>query len=42
MATTIAPPALQKEVAEFLSKPRKMLVDGEWVDAVSGKTFETY
>ena len=42
MATTIAPPALQKEVAEFLSKPRKMLVDGKWVDAVSGKTFETY
>jgi phenylacetaldehyde dehydrogenase len=42
MATTIAPPELQKEVAEFLSKPRKMLVDGKWVDAVSGKTFETY
>ena len=42
MATTIAPPQLQKGVSEFLSKPRKMLVDGKWVDAVSGKTFETY
>jgi phenylacetaldehyde dehydrogenase len=42
MATTIAFPQLNKRVSEFLSKPRKMLVDGKWVEAVSGKTFETY
>jgi phenylacetaldehyde dehydrogenase len=42
MATTIAFPQLNKQVSEFLSKPRKMLVDGKWVEAVSGKTFETY
>jgi phenylacetaldehyde dehydrogenase len=42
MATTVAPPQLQKSVNEFLSKPRKMLIGGKWVDAVSGKTFETY
>ncbi len=25
----------------FLSKPKKLLIDGKWVDAESGKTFET-
>jgi phenylacetaldehyde dehydrogenase len=33
---------LENSVNEFLSKPRKLLVDGQWVEAVSGKTFETY
>ncbi len=42
MATTTAPAQLQASVTEFLSQPRKMLIDGQWVDAVSGKTFETY
>jgi len=42
MATTLAAPTLHRNVAEFLSKPRKMLVNGKWVDSVSGKTFETY
>ncbi len=42
MATTLAAPTLHKNVSEYLSKPRKMLVDGKWVDSVSGKTFETY
>ena len=26
---------------QFLSKPKKMLIDGKWVEAESGKTFET-
>ncbi len=42
MATTLAAPTLHKNVSEYLSKPRKMLVDGKWVDSVSGKTFDTY
>jgi len=42
MATTIAPSQLASSVTEFLSKPRKMLIDGKWVEAASGKTFETY
>jgi len=42
MAITTALPNLQKNVTEFLSKPRKMLIDGKWVEAASGKTFETY
>jgi phenylacetaldehyde dehydrogenase len=29
-------------VQEFLGKPRKMFIDGEWVEAASGKTFPTY
>ena len=42
MATTVAPIELRKSVTEFLSKPRKMLIGGKWVDAMSGKTFETF
>ncbi|HEY9784023.1 MAG TPA: aldehyde dehydrogenase family protein [Candidatus Obscuribacterales bacterium] len=36
--------ATQKEVLckEFLSKPKKLLINGKWVDAESGKTFETF
>lgn len=26
---------------EFLSKPKKLLIDGKWVESTSGKTFET-
>ena len=37
-----AMPNVQGKVAEFLSKPRKMLINGKWVDSVSGKTFPTY
>ncbi len=42
MATTIAPGQVQASVLEFLSKPRPMLIDGQWVETASGKTFETY
>lgn len=30
------------KVREWLSKPRPMLIDGEWVEAKSGKTFPIY
>jgi phenylacetaldehyde dehydrogenase len=30
------------EVTQFLAQPRKMLIDGQWVEAVSGKTFPVY
>src|SRR3984957_17367411 len=26
---------------EFLSKPKKLFIDGKWVDAEAGKTFDT-
>ncbi len=41
MATTVAQ-QIQTSVSAFVAKPRKMLIGGKWVDAVSGKTFETY
>src|SRR5271155_1879532 len=40
MASTVMP-QIQNSVSEFVAKPRKMLIGGKWVDAVSGKTFET-
>jgi acyl-CoA reductase-like NAD-dependent aldehyde dehydrogenase len=33
---------LQTGTTEFLSKPKKMLINGKWVEAISGKTFPTY
>lgn len=38
MAVVQEKPLLCKE---FLSRPKKLLIDGKWVDAESGKTFET-
>ncbi|MGD0792256.1 MAG: aldehyde dehydrogenase family protein [Terriglobales bacterium] len=42
MATTTAPVQLHRSVQELLNRPRKLLIGGQWVDAQSGKTFETY
>jgi len=42
MASTTTPVQLHRSVQEFLSRPRKLLIGGEWVEARSGKTFETY
>src|SRR5262245_49520119 len=33
---------LNPTVAEFVATPRQMLIDGVWMDAVSGKTFPVY
>ena len=33
---------IHPQVAEFIDKPRKMLINGQWVNSVSGKTFPTY
>ncbi|HKS74539.1 MAG TPA: aldehyde dehydrogenase family protein, partial [Terriglobales bacterium] len=35
-------PQIHPHVAEFIDKPRQMLVNGRWVNAASGKTFPTY
>jgi phenylacetaldehyde dehydrogenase len=42
MATITAPVELHSSVRGFLSQPRKLLIGGQWVEAQSGKTFETY
>jgi phenylacetaldehyde dehydrogenase len=39
---TISATQIDPRVLSFLEKPRKMLINGKWVDAVSGKTFPTY
>jgi phenylacetaldehyde dehydrogenase len=33
---------LQQGVVDFLAAPHKILIDNQWVDAVSGKTFPVY
>jgi phenylacetaldehyde dehydrogenase len=35
-------PQIHPQVAEFVEKPRKMLINGKWVNSASGKTFPTY
>ena len=42
MGAVISPIQIDSRVADFIGKPRKMLIDGKWVNAVSGKTFPTY
>jgi phenylacetaldehyde dehydrogenase len=42
MATTTSVVELSKGVTAFLKKPKQILIEGEWIDATSGKTFETY
>ena len=39
---TITLAQVDPRVASYLEKPRKMLINGNWVDAVSGKTFPSY
>ncbi|WP_132992113.1 aldehyde dehydrogenase family protein [Gordonia zhaorongruii] len=40
--TTTADTALIPAVADFVSTDRKMLIGGQWVDSVSGRTFATH
>src|SRR3974377_94375 len=41
MATAVAP-QMHSRVQEFVGKPRKMFINGKWVEAASGKTFPSY
>ncbi len=42
MAISDAVVQIAPEVNSFISSSRKMLIDGQWVDAASGKTFPVY
>ena len=42
MATTASAPSLDQNVTKFISKTHKILINGKWVEAASGKTFPTY
>ncbi len=40
--TVTLDPKVSDTTRKFLSSPKKMLIDGKWVDAASGKTFPVY
>ena len=42
MATATHAVQLDDKVTSFVGKKQKMLINGKWVDAASGKTFPTY
>src|ERR1039458_10146961 len=42
MATATSTAALHSRVEEFLSKPRQMFINNQFVNSASGKTFPTY
>ena len=42
MSATATAPQLHNRIQQFISIPRKMFIDGEWLNAASGKTFPTY
>ncbi len=42
MGIAVSPIQIDSRVSDFIAKPRKMLIDGKWVNAASGKTFPTY
>jgi phenylacetaldehyde dehydrogenase len=42
MATTASAPLVDQNVSKFISKTHKMLINGKWAEAASGKTFPTY
>src|SRR5579862_8176683 len=42
MATVLSSVRMDDKVTSYISKNRKMLINGQWVEAASGKTFPTY
>ena len=42
MATTASAPVLNQNVSAFVGKSQKILINGKWAEAASGKTFPTY
>jgi len=42
MATAVSLPSINSTVSKFVAQTRKMLIDGKWVEAASGKTFATF
>jgi len=42
MATASVAVRPHENVTGYVTKTRKMLINGKWVDAASGKTFKTY
>ncbi len=42
MSATATVSNIHNRVQEFISQPRKMFINGKWVEAASGKTFPVY
>src|ERR1700738_4635206 len=42
MGIAVSPIQIDSRVSDFIGKPRKMLINGKWVNAASGKTFPSY
>lgn len=42
MATSTIETLIHEQVRTFVGAPRQMLINGQWVEAASGKTFPTY
>ena len=42
MATVLSSVRMDDKVTSYISKDRRMLINGKWVEAASGKTFPTY
>ena len=42
MATPASAPMIDQNVSRFVAKTQKILINGKWVEAASGKTFPTY
>ena len=42
MATVLSSVQMDDKVTSYVSKNRKMFINGQWVEAASGKTFPTY
>src|SRR5271170_405455 len=42
MGIAVSPIQIDSNASDFIAQPRKMLINGKWVDAASGKTFPTY
>ncbi|OZF26088.1 aldehyde dehydrogenase family protein [Rhodococcus sp. 14-2483-1-2] len=40
-AVISSPTELRSDVQNFIATPKQMFIDGQWVDAASGQTFET-
>ncbi|MGC2108148.1 MAG: aldehyde dehydrogenase family protein [Candidatus Korobacteraceae bacterium] len=42
MSTSVGSHQMHSAVQDFIARPRKMFIDGKWVESASGKTFPTY
>ncbi|HEY4838037.1 MAG TPA: aldehyde dehydrogenase family protein [Candidatus Acidoferrales bacterium] len=42
MATAVTAPSMDSAVESFIGRKQKLLINGKWVEAASGKTFDSY